>query len=297
MAPEVRVITNQVLILGLDGLYRGAMTRHESKELLACARVVAKRLRVKPRAVPVEGYYSDTPELREYFLLVRALQECPERKRRRVRDLPEFMRLEAVTSSTLFGRPCPEPLEKKLLPRLCDSLYFALRSYRPSEFTIEALASAAREIALSTDDVSLVGLAAFIGDAALIAALRETSVLYAEWGLPIGIFRKPEIVYEWEVDDALARRAEQFVNEFNTLLGDSVPLPLPTNAGRFWDSAERNKVHGRCVRVAGDPRFDLNYHWGVYRTRDGRYHVEDFWDKRVWTTSYYSGHQVFPVHR
>ncbi len=295
MEPELRVITDQVLVLGLDHLYRTAMKGHESDELLRCARVVARRLGVEPAAVPIEGYYSETPALSEYFCLVRCLQKEKSASRRVLEGLREFLRLEEVTSAPLFGISFPD--QDSLLPQPCDPLYFALHSLPTSEYSVETLAPLAREVAIRSGDASLVGLAAYTGDGALITALRETAVLYARVQF-IGIFGQPEVVYRWEVDPELARRAERFVRNFNDLFDDSVPLPSEANASIYWEAWKDNKVHGRCVRIAYDPdrRPDHNYHWAVYQARDGRYHVEDFWAERLWTTSYYSGHQVFPQH-
>jgi len=293
--PLVRTITNQVLVLGLDGLYRDAMKRHEAGELLQCARAVADCLGVFPAGVPVEGYYAETEPLREYFSLVRALQERPRNDRSTLSGSAEFERLESVTSAPLFGLPCPD--QASLFPRRCDPLFFALRASVGAAHSIDKLASASRQYALSVDDISLVGLAALTGDAALIGALRESVVLYAEVAT-LGLWEEPHYQYVWDTDDVVRQRAERFVSEFNELLGDRLPLPNEANSQAYWDAHEENDAHGRCVCIAVDPtRSDSNYHWGIYRDPGGRYRVEDFWSDRLWTTSDYSGHQVFPLHR
>jgi len=60
---DEHVVDNRVFLLGLDQLYRERVKRHESTELLTCARAVAARLNVAPAAVPIEGYYTETKEL------------------------------------------------------------------------------------------------------------------------------------------------------------------------------------------------------------------------------------------
>ena len=55
MFGEWRVVNNRVFMLGLDGLYRKAMKRHEAGELLGCARQVARTLKVKPLDVRAGG--------------------------------------------------------------------------------------------------------------------------------------------------------------------------------------------------------------------------------------------------
>lgn len=292
--PEVRVITDQVLVLGLDGLYREAMKAQESDALLDCARAVARRLRVSPATGPVEGYYTETPELTEYFQTMRALQECRSERRDILEDSRAFHRLEEVTSSPLFGVSCGRG--DSLLPRACDPLFFALESAAPETYSVAGLAESARRFAVDLEDASLVGLAACTGDPVLIAALRETVVLYAadySWGID----DQPEVAYRWAVSDPVLERVSGFVTEFNALFAEHLPLPRPEGAPFYWDAYEENDPHGRCVRIAVDPRRpDGNYHWGVYRVPDGSLAVEEFWSDRLWTTSYYSGHQVFPVH-
>ena len=155
----------------------------------------------------------------------------------------------------------------------------------------------ARAIALDSGSVSLVGIAASMGDPVLVAALRETVVLYAEvysWS----ISDEPEPVYRWEVSQDVLDRAATFARTFNDLFTDGLVLPGEDSAPAYWDAYVGNDIHGRCVRIARDPGRSTgpNYHWGVYRDPSGEYHVEDFWDERLWTTSYYSGHRVFPVH-
>lgn len=66
-----RIVDNRVFLLGLDQLYRERMKRHESTELLTCARAVAVKLNVPPADVPIEGYYTETKDLTEYFRLTR----------------------------------------------------------------------------------------------------------------------------------------------------------------------------------------------------------------------------------
>jgi hypothetical protein len=71
------VVDNRVFLLGLDELFHAAMKKHESGELLACARFVAAALKVPPADVAIEGYYAEQPALTAYFRLKRGLQEVP----------------------------------------------------------------------------------------------------------------------------------------------------------------------------------------------------------------------------
>ena len=55
MSTNLLTVTNRVLLLGLDNLYRSAMKRHESSELLEYAREVTAILKVDSIDVPTEG--------------------------------------------------------------------------------------------------------------------------------------------------------------------------------------------------------------------------------------------------
>lgn len=98
---------------------RGEASReHGTAHLRAC---VAARLNVAPAAVPIEGYYTETKELTEYFRLTRGLQSVGEEAAPHVAGLPEFQRLLSVVSSPLYGRPVQEK-ERRLLPAGRDPL-------------------------------------------------------------------------------------------------------------------------------------------------------------------------------
>ncbi len=258
---------------------------HERDELLACARKVAAALGVKAADVPVEGYYADDPELTEYFRLLRALQNVGGARISKVAALLEFQRLTEVTGSAIYGRPVRNG---KLLPVGRDALSQALIATAP-EWTVAGLIAMAHAVAQETDDISLVALAALSQDPVVLAALRESVVLYAEWvvGSPPGI--QPKIVYVWQVDDELADRAGRFVKTFNALFDEDLPAPGPDNAARYWTAHDEDSIVGRCVRLGhDDSRVPLQYyHWGICRRADGELTVHDFWDPEIWTTERY----------
>ena len=245
MFGEKRVVDNRVFLLGLDKLYRDAMKGHEVGELLPCARRVAQALEVLPDDVPVEGYYTESPELTEYFCLVRALQKVRESSKPRVRSLPEFGRLLDVVSSPIFGRSIQEGY---LLPTGQDPLSQALEDSTPN-WTIDSLVTLSSTIAQEHDDYSIVGLAARSKDAVVLTATRESVVLYART-----IFgsarRKPR--YTWEVDKDLSEAAARFVETFNRLFGDQLPAPKKRFAEDYWHACRKNKILGRCVRIGSD---------------------------------------------
>jgi hypothetical protein len=284
MFNERRVVDNRVFLLGLDKLYRDAMKRHEGGELLMCARRVAEALRVAPADVPIEGYYAEDERLTEYFRLVRALQEVLEGERSSVDSLSEFQRLLDVTSAPLYGRP---QYKGKLLPTGRDALSQALYDTFPN-WTVASLTAAAYNRALEFDEISLVGLAARIKDAVVLTAVRESVVLYAEV-VAGAAFNSPRPKYVWEVDKDLARQARRFIDTFNTLFGERLPPPDPSQAELYWHAYDDNKILGRCVRIGYDDSIlpIRHYHWAIYRAADGGFAVHEFWNHELWTTTRY----------
>jgi hypothetical protein len=280
---EDRVVDNRVLLLGLDKLYRDAMKQYERTELLGCARRVAAVLHSGPADVPVEGYYAEDPELTEYFLLMRTLQEIGEGAIPAVSSLREFARLREVTSAPLFG----QPQYGKLLAVGRDALSKALLDTFP-EWTVKRLTDAAYASALEMDDFSLVGLAARIQDPVVLTATRESVVLYAE--MMIGsAAAPPQPRYIWAVDEDLAAQAGRFVKAFDALFDDRLPTPDANHAERYWYAYKDNEIVGRCVRIGCDDRVSpiRHYHWAICRGKYGPYAVDDFWKSEVWTTERY----------
>ena len=283
MNTDLRIVTDRVFLLGLDDLYRTAMKRHESTELLDCARQVVSQLNVELVDVPIEGYYAESPELTEYFRLVRSLQQQPKDRENELFDSASLFRLVEVTSSPLFGTPEPSDL---LLPSGVDPLTVALSETFPN-WTIENLTNAAYKAVVDSDDYSLVGLAALSKDAAVLTALRESVVLYAV-ALAGAAWSEPE--YVWEVGTEIEKRSQQFVETFNQLFAESLPFPSSENAAIYWGACNDWKVVGRCVRIGYDDSVSpvRHYHWAINRTDRHEHKAVEFWDDEIWTTQKYS---------
>lgn len=280
------VVDDRVFLLGLDQLYREAMRRHEADELLRCARRVAEALRVAPLRVPVEGYYAEDERLTEYFRLIRALQTQEGSGSSSVGSLTEFRRLREVVASPLFGVP---QFSGKLLPAARDALSQALLETPPDQWTVVTLTAAAHTKALATDDISLVGLAARIQDPVVLAALRESVVLYADAVLGAWFPPKPP-EHVWKVDGELARQAKRFIDTFNTLFGEQLPAPDAAHAEHYWSAYGASDVVGRCVRLGFDDSTTpgRHYHWAIYRSlRERGLALQEFWQPEVWTTARY----------
>ena len=194
-----------------------------------------------------------------------------------------------------------------LLPTGRDAFSEALRGLLPADCNVPALTGRARDAALEHDDISLVGLAARAGDPVVLAALRESVVLYAEKILLLSGGLKYR--YEWRVDPELARSANRFIEIYNRLVaGPNAALPAGARAGtsfewcasqpipqaearhapHFYGCAEDNEILGRCVHIATRHDTRENYHWAVRGASGGRgLEVDDFWSGELWTTARY----------
>jgi hypothetical protein len=276
-------VDNRVFLLGLDALYRRAMKEHERGELLACARRVSAALKVPPADVPLEGYYSEHADLTAYFRLMRALQHVPLGRAAEVASLPEFRRLFAVTSSPIFGSPTRE----FLLPVGSDPLSKALKEARSLDaWTVPRLTAAASAIAREDSDCSIVGLAARTEDPVLMAAVRESVVLYAEMRT-LGLMPASR-TFVWRVDADLSASAQRFVDTFNALFGEELPPVSAEYAHVFGEAADVLQIIGRCVRIGQtDGAQQGQYHWAVARTSEGHLAVDEFWAMEIWTTDQY----------
>src|SRR5215470_1416246 len=278
-----QVVDNRVFLLGLDELFRGAMKKHESGELLACAQFVAKALKVPPADMPVEGYYTERPALTAYFRLMRALQRVPLARAREVESLPEFHRLLAVTASPIFGQPTRE----YLLPTGTNPLSAALKATRSlEEWNVPQLTAKAATLARETDDCSLVGLASRAEDSVALAALGESVVVYSTTLTLGGGVSRPQFV--WRVDPELSAAAQRFVDTFNALFGRELPPPVAQYAHVFGRAANVFQILGRCVRLGQTDESPARYyHWAVTLAVDGKFAVNDFWAEEIWTTERY----------
>jgi len=287
-----RIVDDRRFLLGLDELYREAMKEHERTQLLACAQDVAAALKVEPANVPIEGYYSEAPDLATYFRLLRALQQQSASRAAEVESLSQFRRLRDVTSSPIFGRPVLKTLDEEdehLLPAGRDPVSAVLNvAETQAECTVERLIAQTSAYAEENDDYSLVGLACRARDAVVIAALRESVVLYAEMGVPGAMRSRPK--YLWRVTPALAAAAHRFIDAFNGLFGPELPPATATYAHIF--GRQEPNIVGRCVclgRTRDVP--PAYYHWAV--VQGGQYAVHEFWSPEIWTTERYrSGNRV-----
>jgi len=273
---DCRVVDNRVFLLGLDNMYREQMKQCEENELLSHAQNLVDNLGIKISNVPTEGYYHENRRLTEYFTLMRNMQAIPrEDIDSKIYDSDSYKQLHKITSSRIFGLPyCGE----KLFDDTKDPLSLALQEVRP--WNINNLVEVSYENASSSDDFSLVGLAALSKDATNIAALRESVVLYQQ-AISGCLSSYDTSQYEWRVDDIIQERATFFVDTFNKLFNANISQPTKDNAGAFYHACDLSKIDGRCVRIGYED--ELHYHWAINNNL-----IKDFWAPEIWTTERYA---------
>ena len=287
------VVDNRVLILGIDERYRQYMMEFESAFLLPQVEVLAAKLNLAEANVSVEGYYARTTDLSHYFKLIRALQAVSDSNKPSVKDMPEFQEILKVTSSPIFGRPQDNGC---LLLQGRDPVSQALLDTNDKGWDTQRIIDRAYEVVMDSDDISLVGLAVRIKDPIVIAALRESVVLYAE-KMEMGVYKGPKIKYIWKVDNDFAAAANRFIEEFNSLLpkdsylSHGISKAEQENAGNFYSAYSNDRILGRCINLGHDRSSPIQYyHWAVTKQND-ELALDEFWDTKLWTTIDYRSKQ------
>jgi hypothetical protein len=163
-----------------------------------------------------------------------------------------------------------------------------LRETDSSNWNMSTLLEAGKRAALEYDDISLVGLAARAKDPVMLAALRESVILYAEKTLGIGGGEEEDYEYVWRVDKELQLAANRFIDAFNNLvaaanleteLGSSdhesgvvtwystrpIPTAEPDHAAHFYTCCKDNEILGRCAHLGTRQDSGQKYHWAIRR--------------------------------
>ena len=268
-------VDDRLFMLGLTELFRGEMKHHETHTLLPLARTVCREISIDASDAPIEGYYDETPELREFFRRVRALQETPATVLLTPAADRALEQLRATINSSALGRVVNDG---HLLARNTQALGEALRislHWSVDELVMKA-ASLVRE-----NDRDLVAVAATTGDALCLLAARESLALSGsrEWA---GQDDEPE--YRWEVSDDVVAIAMHFVGALRQATGIALPTPERSSAQRYGRAGASAELSGRCIllgRRIGSG--DVHYHWYV-DTAGGAPVVRDFWSDSVWST-------------
>jgi hypothetical protein len=284
-----KVVDNRALILALDYLYRENMKIFETEKLLDKSRQLINILSLSVIDFPVEGYYHESEELKEYFLNVRTLQQCPLERIDEVVNVDAYQLLSKVTASEIYGKG----ESNGFLPQRLDPLFYALQKIPVSRWAVESITSEAHSISIDSDDISLVGLAASINDSVVLAALRESVALYGAVAAGCAMI-PPKIIYKWDVDSKLQSKANRFIKIFNEFSSSNIKEARPDNVEYYYDAFEDNEIIGRCIYIGyDDSKTPIEkYHWAI-KYESGRAIVDDFWSEELWTTERYQNEKLY----
>lgn len=268
----IATINDRQFVLGLDDLFREHMKAFEVSTLLPLARRIDRGVGGPIPDVPVEGYYTESNELREYFTIVRKLQNT-EAGKVPADALADLSTLSRVLSSRAFGRI---QQTTAALPLLSNPLNAAL--LRVPEWTIDNLMSASIA-ALQDSDACLVSVAIQTADPVCVCATRETLAL--ELLLAAGLTSRAT----WGVSPAVAQRAQKLIETLRADTGIVLPQAVPESADVYWAAAQTAETNGRCVAIGqAEMRPDPYYHWRI-EGEGATAKVIDFWDDHIVTTA------------
>src|SRR6266550_1040881 len=142
----------------------------------------------------------------------------------------ELLRCAREVAWTLHIKPAYVPVEGYYAEDQHLTAFFrllrALQNLAP-RWTIPTLTPAAEQAARDMDDYSLVGLAARTQDPVVLAALRESVVLYAQV-MMLGMALEEPPIIEWRVDKDLTSQANRFIGAFHALFPQGRRLPAAT---------------------------------------------------------------------
>lgn len=273
---ELRTVDDRSFVIGLIELFRDRMKEHETKVLLPLAREAAQALGLKKEDVPIEGYYYETPELSEYFRLIRSLQSTSLRKPPDGSTHKALTELRRVLSSRAFSRSVLGDTKGNSIPQFTSPLHEALESI--PEYSIDAITERAVSC-VREEDSSIVAVACATGDAVALCAARESVPLILSVSSDI---HHPVIEYEWTVRDEVRRVAERFLRALSEATSIDLPPATRESAKSYWHASQKADLDGRCIAIANRELRGF-YHWYINGRRDAA-RVVDFWSPELWTT-------------
>lgn len=294
---NIIVVDNLQYFRAVDAQVRKHMKRFEAG-LLPIARQAVKDAGFGVKGVPIEGYYHETPELKEYFTLIRTLQH-------NYTDTitPAIERLHDVYTHPIFGLGQGRPTaisdrdsKKVMYPNepystvspVADPVTVASMKIMPN-WTINRIMNEIDKLNLGT---CLVGLALLVdkensSNPLATCMACETTVLSRMKAIARGISPVPEV--EWRVSKEVEKYGERVVNGYNDLFRNYAASKLEAERVTQRNAAlilENVPPLERCVNLNIDGmtgRPDGYYHWAI--EHDGKRHVVcEFWSPHIVTT-------------
>lgn len=222
----IKLITDVEYFWMLDNQIRVKMQKFETdicypkaKTLLTNSNINIEEL----KKYPIEGYYTNSPELSQYFTILRNLQHNEE-VYKKVIQCAELEFLQRVCHRDLFGIIDPKnrnkdaPLQRRydlVTLAMEDPQLFDLNSPRP--WTISSIMTGCN--IWYANRTNLVELAVLIGKPELVCAGAETNSAYRMIAAVSGACGiAPIIEYKWKVSPDVELLGSKIVEEYNNLL-------------------------------------------------------------------------------
>jgi hypothetical protein len=268
------IVNDRTFVVGMCELFRQEMKVYEVSALLPLAETACKALQLRPAKVPIEGYYAESDELKQFFLLIRALQNTERRKTNSESDMTAIRRLKEVFTCPAMGRT---EESDQILPRVSSPFGQALRQL--ADWSIDGLSRHAQQV-VNDDDAGLVAVASVTGDPVAICAARESAALSSD--IELAEVDVPH--FTWAVSDAVINVANKFIASLAKTTGIKLPKADAASSHSYGQAAREAEIIGRCIFIgeqSGNPY--PYYHWYI-DMQSQEPAVKDFWSSHIWTT-------------
>ncbi len=192
---------------------------------------------------PVEGYYYKSQDLKDYFKIMRNLQENSAIRGRVDQDASSFKVLKKLTDSDLFGHVVSDKHRgESILPRrydivaltMRDESIFNLNSTRPWTL-IEVIENLHKH---ASGNPNLVELAYLTKDRECLVSAVETNIMYRDVVRTKGISSPPD----WQVNPEVEKMGAAVIEEYNRLFDLGLLIPTFKNKSALSSKPERPKI-------------------------------------------------------
>jgi hypothetical protein len=257
------VITNKEYFYMIDNTFRTETMQSEQFELLPKALKLLKDSNISSNELKhylPEGYYYETEKLKQYFTVIRNLQEN-EDLFDKVEKTDELKYLKRVLGSTLYGTEV-EKDKKTPLPKMKDIMTLCMgdRMIFPENehhaWTILKIMDNLPNC--FTGNPNLVELAYLTGKIECLVAGCETNILYRATVTISGC--SPEIVETkliWDVDKEVQTLGEKLIDKFNNVYEKQIQKPNKHNMDLF----NRFPQKPRVARLGYQEDTREHYYW------------------------------------
>lgn len=255
-------IGNKEYFYMIDNQIRDTMMKYETEVLLPKAVRLADESDITTdlKSYPIDGYYYKTSELKQYFNIIRNIQEN-ERIYRKIKDTKDLRFIKKIVGSKLFGSKRSNRTTSPL-PRMKDIMTLCMNDkelfpeYAHHPWNIEKVMLHLKDYA--TGNPNLVELAYLTEEVECLVAGCETNILYREIAIISGSAIRwdfPEIV--WDVDDEVERLGCKLIDGYNKLIDSKMEAPDKYNCLRF----DREPEIPRVARLGFQRNTKENYYW------------------------------------